>query len=315
MNTENKAKFAYPLAVEGSEQELKDLMSKLIELGYEQNHHSYFYGTWLVTNFSGYNRAIGFALSTPSKYQNNQKPIPASNPDLILALAAMREGTEFYEGESVIFQGETNYAFTKNHLYTIREPLGKYGHLITLLDNVGSQTNGMSAELWRKASKEEIIAHYTKKEKALTEGQNIGGVHKSSNTMKDRKIIGYKLIKEYPGSFKLGHEFKTTQGSLCAQYPEFWQPIYEKEKPETMEGAFGTLGQVVFYRTRELARIFNEDTPIHEIRSRFQYLSKDQSGVLGYSMNIETVKVGCKSGIRVQDVKQMLAAYDKFISE
>lgn len=51
--------------------------------------------------------------------------------------------------------------------------------------------------------------------------------------MCNKKIIGYKLIKEYPGSPKLnkeitGHYF----GEKCSDYPDFWQPLYEQEKKE-----------------------------------------------------------------------------------
>jgi len=48
------------------------------------------------------------------------------------------------------------------------------------------------------------------------------------NFMESKKIIGYKLIKEYPNSKQLGYEEPYTTGKL-SEYPEFWQPIYEEE--------------------------------------------------------------------------------------
>jgi hypothetical protein len=50
-----------------------------------------------------------------------------------------------------------------------------------------------------------------------------------------RKVVGYKLIKEYPGSIgKVGHIIKVGNcDGVIAQYkkyPEFWEPLYEEKK-------------------------------------------------------------------------------------
>lgn len=55
--------------------------------------------------------------------------------------------------------------------------------------------------------------------------------------MEQRKIIGYKLIKEYPGSRILGSIMSINCAtwyldSFILKYPEFWEPVYEKEKLE-----------------------------------------------------------------------------------
>jgi hypothetical protein len=60
----------------------------------------------------------------------------------------------------------------------------------------------------------------------------------------EKKIIGFKLIKYYPGSPKIGEETRNkasegywairngaySEDSLLSKYSEFWQPIYEEEK-------------------------------------------------------------------------------------
>lgn len=47
----------------------------------------------------------------------------------------------------------------------------------------------------------------------------------------DKKIIGYKLIKEYPGyKGKLGTIEKCYSGGFQDQFPEFWEPVYEQDK-------------------------------------------------------------------------------------
>lgn len=60
------------------------------------------------------------------------------------------------------------------------------------------------------------------------------------NNMEKRKIKGYKLIKEYPGSRSL----ESIMSINCAtwyldnfilKYPEFWEPVYEDEKLEIVD--------------------------------------------------------------------------------
>lgn len=76
------------------------------------------------------------------------------------------------------------------------------------------------------------------------------------NTMSEKKIIGYKIIKEFPTTdnrFVIGFVLNATKygengwgnvPEMAAKYPEFWEPVYGKSFPDiTINGHKG-----VFYK-------------------------------------------------------------------
>lgn len=44
----------------------------------------------------------------------------------------------------------------------------------------------------------------------------------------EKKIIGYKLIKKYPGLHYTLGQFSPANVTEYSSWPEFWQPIYEE---------------------------------------------------------------------------------------
>ena len=64
------------------------------------------------------------------------------------------------------------------------------------------------------------------------------------NTMSEKKIIGYKIIKEFPTTdnrFVIGFVLNATKfgengwgnvPEMAAKYPEFWEPVYEQSFPD-----------------------------------------------------------------------------------
>lgn len=361
-------KFAYPLAIEGTEEELKALVPKLEKLGYSivtglGRNYEDVYGAYraIKTDFGPQNGVIGYISW---KEYDDHIFVNANNPDLVLALAAMREGNEFHVGESVILAASFDtkgwdkvmghngfYTVSKTDgefLYTKERPIGK---------NYGDPNYYMNK--FRKATKEEIIAHYTKEKekkelsrecqvnvKNVSWQNNMGETRAGTlyqntgfevnnffgNTIvnnkeekfgkmkeKEKKIIGYKLIKEYPGSFKVGHEYypaPTGAPYNCANYPEFWEPVYAPEKLETMEYDLPNVGRVTFNRGRKAITmgydIFNP-SEILEI-ANWQYELNRGFRDAGYLVNATVVNIGCRTGVLVADLVQMIAAYDKFVN-
>jgi len=55
-----------------------------------------------------------------------------------------------------------------------------------------------------------------------------------STIMETKKIINYKLVKEYPGSPELGSITDRTM-YFPENYPEFWEPVYEEKKSFKVE--------------------------------------------------------------------------------
>lgn len=65
-----------------------------------------------------------------------------------------------------------------------------------------------------------------------------------------KKVVGYKLIKEFPTDdtrLKLGMIMKATEDNprgwtvwphIAHKYPEFWEPVYEKEYPRVNIGGY-----------------------------------------------------------------------------
>lgn len=57
--------------------------------------------------------------------------------------------------------------------------------------------------------------------------------NKNKNKMeKNKKCLGFVLIKEYPNSPKLGAFEKLTTGEFF-KYPEVWKPIYDNDNVVT----------------------------------------------------------------------------------
>ena len=332
MNTQTTAKFAYPLAIEGSEEEQMALIPKLEALGYfmcndfkrERD------AIWLLSRFGGDHNVLGWNQSA-----EGQLIVNANNPNLVLALAAMREGNEFHVGEmAVVLQHNLNTDYIPERLVVING-IRENGHWIRSIDHNGKQ-NGWSSKFFRKATKEEIIAHYTKEKK--TKDKKIGTAEKywvskgfetfnrtdgenyTNMKAETRKITGYKLIKEYPGS-KMVNFVYTPPYPFCTSFfePEFFQPIYEEEKPKTKEYNLPGVGAVVFDRMKRGITMDGDCFDPKELDQIFDWhFALRHNGLRltsTYSVVPVTIKIGCKENVKMKDFKEMMQAYHKFINE
>jgi hypothetical protein len=297
-------KFATPLAIEGTKEQLQALVPKLEELGYVKCvmwQWNYF-DNCLVTNFGD---STGSLCSFDCTAGGHDRTIvSASNPELVLALAAMVEGEEFYRNEWVIptkskldsYSG--SYTFGK--LYQLGGAYFKdYNpRFDTVSDDEGHQ-NGNDNFLFRKATKKEILNHFNK------------------TTMK--RITEYKLVKEYPNSLKLGSTIKpdvTAFTEICPKYPEFWEPVYEPEKPKIeiinlicSGGSFEieVSAEGIYYRPE------NEWLDQRELIEAIKPKSVTVGGYT-FTQHIEYIDSGCKHRVKISDWVRVLDAYKKFLS-
>ena len=93
----------------------------------------------------------------------------------------------------------------------------------------------------------------------------------------ERKIIGYVLIKEYPGSKGIGYFEKYTTGEL-SKYPEFWKPVYEEE-PKV-----GDWVTIIKGTTNDSKRLAGRTLKIKGIDTRFKYIEVEE-GASGLHYN------------------------------
>lgn len=151
-------KFKYPLAITGTLEEREALIPKLKELGYvwkaiARNDGSKY--NLLRTNYGP--GGLGYHYD-PSVCME----VPASNPELVLALAAAVDDAEIYKGECVIFTDQHNH-FTPGKLYVAQK--AGWDEIFLFINDRGAADGwggGGNRKMFRKASKEEIVAHFDK---------------------------------------------------------------------------------------------------------------------------------------------------------
>ena len=85
----------------------------------------------------------------------------------------------------------------------------------------------------------------------------------------ERKITGYKLIKEYPGSKGLGYFEKYTTGEL-SKYPEFWKPVYEEE-PKV-----GDWVTIIKGTSNDSKRLAGRTLKIKRVDTRFRFITVEE---------------------------------------
>lgn len=213
--------FATPLAIDGTKKELDELVTPLMELGYEKpDYASSAIGSYpyLVTNHAGWVGNLDYNSSSGRKEYPDRLVVPASNPELVLALAAMVEGKSFHKGEMIVRENwwQDDNSFTNGNLYKVKlDHTNSDNHVLVEIDDKGSVRNGLHENKFRKATVDEIINHFT--------------IRYAPDYVPEyevkKKPVGYKLIKEYPQSNKIGF---FSIASYCKKYPEFWEPVYEQ---------------------------------------------------------------------------------------
>lgn len=157
------SKFITPVSMQVTKEQYKnDLRQPLLDLGYEEE---YFYNSfnpinynYLVTNYSRKESCIGYNVHFSLKNDNNRYSIENYNPQLFLALAAMKEGDKFHVGEYVwITKKRSTSSFRFNGcLKRIRKV--SISHIC-----VDDDLNGLHNDECRKATKEELIKYFSHK--------------------------------------------------------------------------------------------------------------------------------------------------------
>lgn len=294
-------KFKTPLAIEGSKEELEALIPELEKLGYVKDpcfDASNPYNKVLVTNCDNIHGNLQYL-----KYlQYDRTPVKASDKKLVLALAAMVDSDELYEGEWCVYTHYSDGHFIEGCLYQSRKD--GWGNSYQFIDEEGD-VNGYSVknrDYFRKATKEEIINHFMK------------------------KVKGYKLVKEYPGSATLGTLFfpsipNRTSWSVENNSPryyisieesffsntEFFQPVYEEEKKVfKVRYAEGELEvevkeKKIYFDGKEVS-----ETSIMSLIWTWKVHYGGGSSNNSWVSYPDTVTIGCKKGVVVEDIKKVL---------
>lgn len=193
-----------PVSMACTQQQFEsDLKEGLKLMGYnEQTDDDFKTFPILVNNIHASMGNIGNATSDRTS-SSQRYFIPEYNPSLFLALAAMSEGDEFFAGEwlTCIYESSSQHKFGNIYklwkeedgaIYTDQTDRSKW--MFKFSDFTEKQPN------FRKATKEEIIAHFTKQGQSQKEEENyVGKYRKESDPIKPDHYGGennpYEVIK------------------------------------------------------------------------------------------------------------------------
>jgi hypothetical protein len=247
-------KFKYPLAVNGTPDQLKSLFKAIEALGYYYDSLSDNSPNSLFTCIYP-NSSVVLSIAPADKWKIHQTGplertiLSADNPELVLALAAAVEGNEFHEGEWIYTtSGSCGWGMNsedEEKLFKVLsvDPLQTSERLV--LDRTSNKTTYTKCRLKvrsqdvRKATKEEIINHFNMDNKCC-------GVSPQEKTY---------TVKE---SF-----VKAAHAQACSE----WKQKIEKEFPEmfvsySRGSKFSRNGQ-----TYILARTGNEEMNLIDLES------------------------------------------------
>jgi hypothetical protein len=297
--------FKYSLAIQGSKEQVISLIPKLKELGYEwKSAYTDDFDEFpcLITDFNGDKGSLGF-----NYVYRKQLNVSASNPELVLVLAAMVDDEDTYKGEC--FVCVTSYRDVT------------WGDCM-VGDFKQITENGQCTVRWSKATYEEIIAHFNKQ-------------------LMEKKIIGYSIKPEFSKAL-VAKALGTYEANLVDN-PEMWMkkdcksaslakelgvldlwfnPVYEPEKSKvekvTLRCEGGTFKvevskEGIYYRP--------EDTwlDVSDIRTAIKGMGifyRKSTGVKStYTFTPSHIDSGCKKQVPVEDWKKVLDVRDKFQKE
>ena len=133
--------FTIPIAMKCTEEQFNGIKDELVEMGYKLSiSRDLIDGIWLVNNFGGVSNCFGLACGTP--FQKTK--FNSFNPDLFLALAAMTDKEDGIKGEWWKYTDDMNDPIV---------PQKRLGEFV------------VPNKAWRKATAQEIIEHFEKKDK------------------------------------------------------------------------------------------------------------------------------------------------------
>lgn len=154
--------FTTPIAMKCTEEQFNEIGDNLFEMGYELSTScDLIDGIWLVNNFGGVSNCFGLACGTP--FQKTK--FNSFNPDLFLALAAMTDKEDGINGEWWKCVDIDDTAFGSLYIKT-KENFSEMFRLDEK-DLVETGFDCASSSEFRKATAQEIIEHFEKKEFVL----------------------------------------------------------------------------------------------------------------------------------------------------
>lgn len=301
--------FAQPVSMRVTEEQFEaDLRKPLEELGYEIKELFKFSDFPILINNLGdirghLSNVEDFANETYGRYF-----IDHYNPTLFLALAAMREGDEPHVGEWFVYSNPDGMKinFREEGLYQLKGAFSDEGAFI----DDGGNCNGhwpQNNVYFTKASKEEIIAHFTK------------------NKTMNKKIEGYKLIKpEYnAAALKLvgitawnpnpTWDFK--EGSpeydklLAAGVLNLWfAPVYEQE--DRYLTVTCDQGEFKVKVVPEGFEFESNLVPLQRIKDLVNIM-RNAVSIGNWSTTFNTVNIGCKKNITLDSLQKLIDAHGK----
>lgn len=321
-------KFKYPLIITGSEQELKSLVPKLVELGYNEPSSYYTPSRSLVTNQSGIDGLLEFI--SPG-FTKGRTKVSASNPELVLALAAMVDDNEFYSEEMVICNKRYGDQFTEGKMYKVK--MGG-AMLYIYIDDLGNSYNGLLKENFRKATVEEIMDHF-RQHKANKIENNL--TEKFITSMPPKEPIAYEVVTEIL-TWKRGTRlYKTSTGqwhpdadearvgSLCVGSDEIirntalFKPIYKEEpkvikvlmhsEPDNFKLEVSKDG--IYYRPENSWISINDIRCALTVEPTTILMSRDNGTSKVYDLKPSHFNCGCQRMVPREDIENVLKVYDE----
>lgn len=306
--------FSTPVQMKiSSKDQYNYLAAELIKLGYTEATVGYTEfvenSSYIITNYSGsQNLFTNFAGLSLSRVL-----ISEYNPDLFLALVAMTSNDDFFDGEYILWkQGE-------DEIYKTYKEGDVYG--VYWKDRKYPYKNYKN--LWRKATKEEIINYFNKKQL------------KEENM--EKRLIGYRLKEKYKEYEKiivqicnLGRNIyidnlqinqdgvSFTIGSLCAYHLDtlgllhWFEEVYKETRKDVHVQVTPDLSFCISqnYEGQVIESKEGKSIPI-------QVLKQIQKGFsipdypFYYLISI-TFNIGCVQNIQLSKINDVIQEYNKF---
>jgi hypothetical protein len=320
--------FAFPLVIDGEEEELKKLQTQLHSLGYEASRDQQsgyikeIGATRLATDWGDFNGTTGFTNSI-HPWGRTELRLP-QDWELALALAAMRRDGAFEKGELLVLTSQGLYISRGALAMVISDRHSKNQNdmvEIRWMDETARNKQswgegcGYQGSKFRRATREEIINFY----------RHGSPVLKSDPlpfpAPETRKIVGYKTPFDiYAGAIKAGEIFKPSRSNRLYSHPsallppeivEKWEPVYEevKPKPELI-----TIGQnkkmLVEVLPGKSIKCEGAEISIEALSALHTNLSCVGTDKLPWSTGNVRVNIGCLE-VNIEDLNQVIDAYYK----
>lgn len=306
--------FKTPLHITGTPEQLKVVEEGLIRLGYELSNP-------IGDEFLKTECAVFWRTDYIHPHEDEIE-VSASNPELVLALAAMSDDELGIEGEWVVIEdGQYVYDFTIGKLYKLGgEFYHKYSGFQVVSDDKGL-ANGNQTTKYRKATKEEIIKHFNNM-------AHFGDKKVPSYKVETREITGYKLVKEeyalaavriegylFTGDsnitdriFRLEKHKDAIEKWRKAGVLGLWfEPVYKEDKKVITLRHYGGTFEVEVSKEGVYYAKDNKWLDVAELR---HVIVQPIKRVNSYHFQQSHIDSGCMKAVPVEDWRLVLEAYN-----